>query len=135
MSNDKRHDLAKHGEEENEIESAVANEEGGDLVTGEDTPEEEVDEVGSSDEVAIDALLKAMPPELRQAINSMPPEVRGRLTSFTVSASIRSPFLPPDLLEAYEIVVPGSAKDLIEYAKNQQEHQIGSSNRILTRAC
>lgn len=93
MPDDKRHGIAKHGEEENEIEPAAA------------------DDPGSSDEVAIDALLKAMPPEVRQAINSMPPELRGRLTSFTVSASIRSPFLPPNLLEAYENVVPGSARE------------------------
>lgn len=114
MPDDKRHGIAKHGEEENEIEPVAA------------------DDPGYSDEVAVDALLKAMPREVRQAINSMPPELRGRLTSFTVSASIRSPFLPPNLLEAYENVVPGSAKDLIEYVRHQQEHQISSSNRVLT---
>lgn len=132
MPDDKRHDSAKHEEEENEIESSAADEQGSELVSGKEADGEEGDEPGSGDEVAIDALLKAMPPEVRQAINSMPPELRGSLTSFTVSASIRSPFLPPNLLEAYENVVPGSAKVLIEYVKHQQEHQISSSNRILT---
>lgn len=131
MSNDKSHDIARHGEEHNEIKSA-ADQEGSGLVSGKEVTEEEGDALESSDEVAIDALLKAMPPEVRQAINSMPPELRGRLTSFTVSASIRSPFLPPEILEAYDNVVPGSAKDLIEYVKDQQSHQISSSNRILT---
>lgn len=47
------------------------------------------------------------------------------------SAEWQGPLPPPSLLAAYENIVPGAAKLIIEMAKAAQDHQIRQEERIL----
>jgi len=48
----------------------------------------------------------------------------------TMAASFSGPLPPPEMLRAYDEVLPGSAKDFLATLKVEQAHRIGWENRI-----
>ena len=70
-----------------------------------------------------------IPEELLEAL---PEELRVAFVEIVRSQSFKGPLPPPEMLGQYEKVLPGSAKEIFEMAKAEQNHRISWEGRSLT---
>ena len=81
---------------------------------------------------ALETFLRSLPQELREKIEALPPDGRGTLLEITASFSYtRSPYLPPEVIKAYEEIMPGAADRIFRLPEKQQEIQAKTNERLL----
>lgn len=79
--------------------------------------------VEEGDNLNVDAFIQSLPEDKRAMATRM-------IVGFAESKIYRGPIPPPEYLEAYEKIVPGSAKEILDMARKQQEHRM-SCERII----
>jgi uncharacterized membrane protein len=73
-------------------------------------------------------LLKNIPPEVREIIEQLEAgrdKVSISLETLTSISMYRGSWMPPELLRQYELLVPGSAKRLLDWTETQISHRQG----------
>ena len=82
---------------------------------------------------ALETFLRSLPQELREKIEALPPDGRGTLLEITASFSYtQSPYLPPEVLKAYEEILPGAADRHFRLPEKQQEIQAKTNKGLLS---
>lgn len=74
--------------------------------------------------------------ELGEIVEALPEEIKDELARRVVEMrmeaySYRSPVVPPQVLQGYEEIVPGSARQIMDDAHSQTTHRQGLENRHL----
>ena len=81
---------------------------------------------------AIETFLRSLPQELREKIEALPPDGRGTLLEITASFSyMQSPYPPPEIIRAYEEILPGAAERVFRLPERQQEIQAETNKGLL----
>ena len=81
---------------------------------------------------AIETFLRSLPQELREKIEALPPDGRGTLLEITASFSYtQSPYPSPEIIKAYEEILPGAADRVFRLPERQQEIQAETNKGLL----
>lgn len=87
----------------------------------------------SPESQAIETFLRSLPQELREKIEALPPDGRGTLLEITASFSYsRGPYPPPEVIKAYEEILPGAADRVFRLPERQQEIQAETNIGLLS---
>ena len=65
-----------------------------------------------------------LPSDILQFLRTMPPEGAAALVQVMEIQATRGPYPPPRMLEEYERIYPGAAKQIFDMAKTQENHRI-----------
>lgn len=94
----------------------------------------EADNTGLENNVKPDNL-EEIPQELQEfmdELEALPKEDKARAILSITRSSYRGPIPPPELLEGYERILPGSADRIIAMTERQQNHRIDLEATVVT---
>ena len=66
---------------------------------------------------------ESLPPHIQAALKQDPKTAITLIQSAVRHSSYQGPWLPPEFLEGYESIVPGSGREVVDLIKKQVEHR------------